>query len=78
MRRLVINFLVGPGSAKSNMEGFEKLSPIRKYNHYIYYILYQVLKVPLVLGISPSLPATLVVAILSATANALKALSALW
>ena len=36
------------------------------------------LSVPFVLGTSPSLPATLLVAILMATANALKALSALW
>lgn len=37
-----------------------------------------VLNVPFVLGISPSRPATLLVAILIATANALNALSARW
>jgi len=38
----------------------------------------QVESVPFVLGTSPSLPTTLVVAALIATANALNALSTLW
>jgi len=49
-----------------------------KWNGYFFSKSNHVLNVPFVLGISPSLPATLLVAVLKATASALKALSALW
>jgi hypothetical protein len=52
------------------------LDPNRTIPYYI--VPRYVDKVPFVLGTSPSLPATLLVACLSATASALKALSALW